>query len=157
VAEVPVYVYDQEDARFYGLEFEGDFGLAQWDNAKLRLKIFGDYTRGELDSGEDVPRLPPRRLGARLTWLNDHWNIYGAFVDAAEQDRPGAYEDPTDGYLRWDAGVEFRTTFAAASEIVLFARFKNISDEEIRLSTSFLRDFAPEAGRSLEGGIRLVF
>ncbi|MFT6957457.1 MAG: iron complex outermembrane receptor protein, partial [Halieaceae bacterium] len=39
----------------------------------------------------------------------------------------------------------------------LFLKLKNISDEEIRLSTSFLRDIAPEAGRSIEAGVRFNF
>lgn len=34
-------------------------------------------------------------------------------------------------------------------ELTLLIEFKNITDEEIRLSTSFLRDVAPEAGRSV--------
>jgi iron complex outermembrane receptor protein len=40
---------------------------------------------------------------------------------------------------------------------MLFARGRNLGDDEIRLSTSFLRGFAPEAGRSLEVGIRLSY
>jgi iron complex outermembrane receptor protein len=34
---------------------------------------------------------------------------------------------------------------------------RNLADEEIRLSTSFLRDVAPEAGRSVEAGLRYTF
>ena len=43
------------------------------------------------------------------------------------------------------------------SNLMTFLKFKNITDEEIRLSTSFLRDVAPEAGRSVELGIRYSF
>lgn len=42
-------------------------------------------------------------------------------------------------------------------ELAVFLEFKNITDEEIRLSTSFLRDVAPEADRSAELGVRLMF
>ena len=42
-------------------------------------------------------------------------------------------------------------------ELLLFAKWNNITDEEIRLSTSFLRDVAPEAGESIEVGVRLMF
>ena len=56
-----------------------------------------------------------------------------------------------------DAGAEYQIGLKGAADLLLFARFKNIGDEEIRLSTSFLRDLAPEAGRSLETGIRLSF
>ena len=39
----------------------------------------------------------------------------------------------------------------------LFLYFHNVTDEEIRLSTSFLRDVAPEAGFSVEAGVRWMF
>ena len=41
--------------------------------------------------------------------------------------------------------------------MTLFLALNNITDEEIRLSTSFLRDIAPEAGFSVEAGIRWLF
>ena len=78
-------------------------------------------------------------------------------TDADDQDKPGENEEATEGYTRWDAAAEYRTGAFESGEVVFFARFKNITDEEIRLSTSFLRDFAPEAGRSLELGLRLVY
>ncbi len=44
-----------------------------------------------------------------------------------------------------------------STALTLSLKLNNVSDEEIRLSTSFLRDVAPEAGRSLEAGIRFDF
>jgi iron complex outermembrane receptor protein len=34
---------------------------------------------------------------------------------------------------------------------------RNIRDEEIRLSTSVLREYAPEPGRSFNVGVRMEF
>jgi iron complex outermembrane receptor protein len=157
VDEVPVLAYVQEDARFYGAELESEFTLARWGDGQLRLGLGGDVIRGELDSGDDVPRLPPRRLHAKLEWSNERWLLWGRVLDATEQDRPGVNEEPTPGYTRWDAGGEYRTPLGERARLVLFLNLRNIGDEDIRLSTSFLRDFAPEAGRSLEGGVRLLF
>ena len=156
VEETPVFFYDQEDAEFYGVEFEADFLLGNLREGDVVVEVFGDMIRGELDSGDNVPRLPPSRLGAKLTWQTEQWTIYGGVIDAADQDRPGENEEQTDGYTRWDAGVEFRTPMRQSGELVVFARFKNLTDEEIRLSTSFLREYAPEAGQSIEGGVRLM-
>jgi iron complex outermembrane recepter protein len=156
VDEVPVYVYDQQDAEFYGVELDSEFGLAEIAGGELRLGIYGDSVTGELDSGADVPRLPPLRVGGRLSWQTDAWQVWGSVLDADDQDKPGENEDATEGYTRWDAGVEYR--FAGNNgDMLTFLKFKNISDEEIRLSTSFLRDVAPEAGRSVELGIRYSF
>ena len=77
-------------------------------------------------------------------------------LDADEQDKPGANEEPTDGYTKWDIGADYRLA-TGAGDMNLFIAFNNITDEEIRLSTSFLRDVAPEAGFSVEAGVRWMF
>lgn len=41
--------------------------------------------------------------------------------------------------------------------MLAFLKWTNISGEEIRLSTSFLRNFAPEVGESIEAGLRFTF
>ncbi|TDG15520.1 TonB-dependent receptor [Seongchinamella unica] len=156
VDEVPVYVYDQQDAEFYGVEIETGFGLAALAGGDLRLDVFGDSIRGQLDDGADVPRMPPMRIGARLSWENSQWHLWGGVLDAADQDRPGENEEASEGYTRWDAGVEYRLQ-TQQWDLLAFAKFNNISDEEIRLSTSFLRDVAPEAGRGVELGVRYHF
>lgn len=153
---VDVYTYDQQDAQFYGIEANAEFALAQLVGGELRLGLFGDSIRGELDDGSDIPRMPPMRIGGRLSWSTDSLEFWGSVVDADDQNRPGENEEETEGYTRWDMGVDYRVPFSG-SDLVLFASFNNISDEEIRLSTSFLRDVAPEAGRSVEAGIRFTF
>ncbi|KZX56151.1 ligand-gated channel protein [Halioglobus sp. HI00S01] len=156
VDETPVYVYNQQDAEFYGLEVETQWTLMSAAGGDLRLDLYGDITRAELDNGDDVPRLPPVRVGSRLMWSAENWELWASVIDAADQDNPGANEEETEGYTRWDLGGEYRF-IVGGNEMVTFVSFKNISDEEIRLSTSFLREVAPEAGRSIEAGIRYSF
>ncbi|HEY7776889.1 MAG TPA: TonB-dependent receptor, partial [Kineobactrum sp.] len=156
VDELPVLAYTQEDARFYGVEVSSEFTLAAVAGGQLRLKLFGDSVRGELDSGDYVPRLPPQRIGGRLSWSTDAVELWTRVVDAGKQERAGTNEEPTDGYTRWDAGADYRLS-VAGNDVSLFVALRNLGDEEIRLSTSFLRDVAPEAGRSVEAGLRLYF
>ncbi len=156
VGETPVLIYAQEDAEFYGVEFDSEFTLASFGGGDLRAGVWGDYIRGELDSGDDIPRLPPLRIGGRLAWATDNIEIWTRVVDADEQDKPGANEEPTDGYTKWDIGADYRLA-TGAGDMNLFVAFNNITDEEIRLSTSFLRDVAPEAGFSVEAGVRWMF
>ena len=153
---VDVYVYDQQDAEFYGIEVDSEFALAQFAGGDLRLGLFGDSIRGELDDGSDIPRMPPMRIGGRLSWSSDDLEFWTSVVDADDQGRPGENEEKTGGYTRWDLGADYRLPLNGG-ELVLFANLNNITDEEIRLSTSFLRDVAPEAGRSVEAGIRFTF
>ncbi|TCO77578.1 TonB-dependent receptor [Chromatocurvus halotolerans] len=157
VDETPVYIYEQEDAKFYGVEFESSFALARVAGGDVSLGVFGDMITGEFDSAGDVPRLPPMRIGSELSWRSDSLGAYVRFLNASDQDDPGDFETGTDGYTRWDAGVDYRVQFAGNNELLAFLKLKNITDEEIRLSTSFLRNFAPQAGESIEAGVRFMF
>ena len=66
---------------------------------------------------------------------------------------PSSNEVPTEGYTRWDLGIDYALPLGR-SELITFLNLNKITDEEIRLSTSLLRDVAPEAGQSLEPGLR---
>ncbi len=159
VEDVPVMAYSQNDATFHGVELDSRFELVALAGGELALRVFGDMTRGSFDDiagNDDVPRLPPDRIGVGLNWEADQAEVWTRTLHAYHQDRPGAYEDPTASYTRWDAGIEYRPALLA-DKLTLFVTLNNITDEEIRLSTSFLREVAPEAGRSLEGGIRYQF
>lgn len=152
----PVRAFEQSDAEFVGLEFDSEFILGEIAGGSWHVGVFGDLTRGELANGEDVPRLPPLRLGLRLGWDSQRLSLWTRVLDAAEQDRAGANEEETAAYTRWDAGVNYRFD-SFAQGIELFATLNNITDEEIRLATSFLRDVAPEQGFGVEAGLRLNF
>ena len=156
VDETPVLRYTQEDAEFYGLELDSEFALAEIGEGQLRVGFFGDMIRGELDNGDDIPRLPPTRIGTKLSWESDKLTLWTQAIRASSQDRPGENEEETDSYTRWDAGADYQLS-SGDNTVNLFVSLNNISDQEIRLSTSFLREIAPEAGRSVEAGIRLSF
>ena len=44
-----------------------------------------------------------------------------------------------------------------AADLTVFVQGKNLTDDEQRLHTSFIKDFAPEPGRTIEAGVRLSF
>ncbi|KGE03590.1 TonB-dependent receptor [Pseudohaliea rubra] len=157
VGETPVFVYEQDDADFYGVEFESSVDLASLGGGDLTLGVFGDMVNGEFDDAGDVPRLPPLRVGSELSWRSDNLGIYVSVLSAEEQDSPGDFETETDGYTRWDAGIDYNVQFAGDTRLLAFLKLKNIGDEEIRLSTSFLRNYAPQPGESIEAGVRLTF
>ncbi|ARN73960.1 TonB-dependent receptor [Oceanicoccus sagamiensis] len=155
--ETEILQYSQQDAEFYGIEFESTFILGEAMGGEFALTVFGDYIEGELDTAGDVPRMPPQRLGSKLAFTQGSLSTYVSVVEADDQDKPGFDEEATDGYTRWDAGINYRVAIADSQEALAFLRLKNISDEEIRNSSSFLREIAPEAGRSIEAGLRYSF
>ena len=153
---IPIYANVQDDAEFYGGEFDSEFGLTTFAGGVLRLGVFGDVIYGQLDEGGDVPRLPPARIGSRLSWSADRMELWTRLQYADDQDKPGDFERSTQSYTRWDIGGEYRFPIND-NELIAFFEVENIADEEIRLSTSFLRDVAPEAGISVELGLRYLF
>jgi iron complex outermembrane receptor protein len=155
--ETDVYFFRQEDAKFYGVEFDVTTALGQALGGDIELRLFGDAITGELDSSGDVPLLPPLRIGSELNYQNGAFGSYLAVLNAADQDNPGEFENKTDGYTRWDAGVDYRFGDKDAKNALLYVKLKNITDEEIRNSVSVLRDQAPEAGRSIVAGVRISF
>ncbi len=155
--ETAVLQYSQEDAEFYGIEFESTFILGEALGGEFALTLFGDYIEGELDTAGDVPRMPPQRIGSKLAFSQGGLSTYVSVVEADDQDKPGLNEEETEGYTRWDAGINYRLAVGNDQEALTFVRLKNLSDEEIRNSSSFLREIAPEAGRSIEAGIRYSF
>ena len=149
----PLFLYRQEDASFYGAELE----LSRELGSNFRLALLSDYVRGELDDAGDVPRLPPLRYGLRLEYWHNAWSGHVQLMEVEEQDRPGRNEETTAGHtllsatLRWQAPESWRGNWSVQ------LRGSNLLDEEVRNATSFIRDAAPEPGRSVELVVRMGF
>ncbi|MEM1232139.1 MAG: TonB-dependent receptor, partial [Pseudomonadota bacterium] len=156
--DLPVAEWRQDDAVFYGLDIQGDVQLAAFDEGELRLRALFDVVEAELDiSGNDnVPRLPPMRYGLGL---GANWRGFEARIDylrVEEVDDPSIGEFATDAYNDLGAQVNYRVPMGESS-LLLFLRGDNLTDDEQRLHTSFIKDFAPAPGRSLQLGARLTF
>ncbi|MBS1200175.1 MAG: putative TonB-dependent receptor precursor [Proteobacteria bacterium] len=150
---LPVFEYRQQGARFYGLEATAtlELGARGWS-----LDLLADAVRGQLDQGGALPRIPPLRIGAELSYRH---GALGATVSARhsfEQDRVAEGELPTDGYTLLDAEVSWRMPWAAG-ETLAFVRATNLLDEDARVHPSPLKDEVPLAGRSLAAGLRVTF
>jgi iron complex outermembrane receptor protein len=153
VAGFPVRRYQQDDARFTGIEVDVNLEL----NDLAALRVFGDTINGSFDTNGDVPRMPPKRYGLELTLSGEAWSAYATLLHATAQDKPGAFEVPTDSWTRVDVGADYTLDTGDRGEVLLFIKGRNIGDEEIRMAASYLRGFAPEAGRSIEAGVRYRF
>lgn len=147
---LPVYYFRQADATLYGLEAEGFIDLSN----TLRVSLFGDYIRAKIDS-EDLPRIPPLRVGSTLSYQDDSVNADVSVTWYNEQDKVASYETTTDSYTMVDASVEY--TMPGDLEWSVYARANNLLDEEARVHTSFIKDMAPLPGRNFTVGTRLVF
>jgi len=146
------YQYTQADATFKGFETELKIPFQHY----WSLRLFSDLVRATLDDGGDLPRITPMRIGSSLDFNFNQWSANISATHAAKQDHPGYNESETDSYNRIDARVDY-TFNNAGTDYTLFAKATNLGNAEIRNASSYLRDIAPEAGRSLQVGVRVKF
>lgn len=146
------YEYTQANATFKGFEIELKIPFQDHWN----LRVFSDSVRATLDDGSDLPRITPMRIGGSLDFDLNHWSANLSATHAAKQNHPGDNESETDSYNRLDARVDYSFTNAAL-DYTIFAKATNLTNAEIRNASSYLRDIAPEAGRSVQLGLRVKF
>ncbi len=153
---VDVLAYRQQDAIFQGLEYELDWSFYTNANQAYSVGLFGDRIKGELDNGDYAPRLPPGHDGVRLRWQAQGWHADLSAVFAHAQTKPGANELPTASYKRVDMTVSRVFEFTDV-QYTLMLKGRNLADEDIRSSSSFIRDYAPESGRGIELALQMQF
>ncbi|MEE7625285.1 TonB-dependent receptor [Methylobacter sp. Wu8] len=154
---IPVLESRQAAATFKGFEAKTVFPLMENRYGAVDLTLFGDYTRGTFEQGGNVPRMPPLRYGLQLSYEKNDWSTNARLTRGEAQNHVGEHDSNTPGYLLLDLGAQYRLASFGGSEMLLFAKGKNMLNENIRNSTSYLRNFAPEPGRSAEIGIRVSY
>lgn len=152
---LPVFLYRQGDATFYGAEGEVEFPVWQGKGRAIDASLGADYVRGKLDGGGNLPQMPPLRVTATLEY--DAGPLHGvlglAWYD--EQDKLAANELPTDSYTLLDFEVSYRWERWKPG-VLVFLKGSNLLDEEARRHSSPLKDYVPLPGRSLLLGVRLA-
>jgi iron complex outermembrane recepter protein len=145
-AGLPVVTFRSEDSRFRGLEAHVDAALIR----DVWFVVGGDAVRAELRrDGTPLPRIPPRRLWVGLRYDHRPFHVEGEIKNVGKQDRVYGAETPTDGYTVLNFHGSYQLTTGRAVHIVT-VRLDNASDELYRNHLSYIKDLAPEMGRSLK-------
>jgi iron complex outermembrane receptor protein len=150
--EFLVQRYSQAGARFRGVEAEIEY---RPEGGAWGVRAFGDVTRAKLADGSNLPRIAPGRVGLEGDWREGPWSVNALVVHSLEQKRAAPLETPTPAYTRVDVEVAWR--FGRGDAATVFLKGTNLLDEEIRLHTSYLKDVAPQMGRSFTLGVRAAF
>lgn len=147
----------QQDARLYGFEATTRLHLWQRNGWTVEAHGFADSVRGRTeDTHESLPRLTPVRIGGGVDARYQRWSGALRYTRALRQTHTAALETPTPGYglLATDLGY---TLSHGATQTTLYLQGRNLLDDEQRLSTSVLKDVAPQPGRSILVGVRVDF
>ena len=120
-------------------------------------RLFGDTVRATLADGSNLPRISPSRLGLELEARHGAWTGHLTTIHAFEAKRLAPLETPTAAYTRVDGEIAWQMETAKGRQVTLFLQGTNLTDQEIRLHTSYLKDMAPLMGRSFTTGVRAEF
>lgn len=144
--DFPVVEHVAADSVLMGIEAHADVRIT----SALTAEVTYDWVQGELkESGDPLPRIPPYRVLAGLTYQVNAFQIGGSVQAVSAQDRVFADETPTEGYTtaRFFASYSFNrggvlNTFTA--------RLDNAANESYRNHLNYLKDVLLEAGRSFK-------
>jgi len=147
--------YVQADARFRGAEGEVSWrpDVASGPGARL----WGDRAEGKLTGDGNLPRISPARLGFEGDYRWNGWTAYGSVLHVYRQDRVAELETSTPGYTRVDAGLEYAMKLPKEQQATFYLRGNNLTNQDMRVHTSFIKDFVPLPGRSIVAGMRFTF
>ena len=149
-----VFQYTQTNADFHGLELELSQTVWEMGARSVTLEGVADYVVGSTDNGPPA-RIPPFSLTGRILFDSMRWSGELELRHVGAQDRLAQFELPTDAFTMLNASVEFRPLPDGA--LSLFVAADNLTDEEGRAHTSFLKDFLPLPGRSFRFGATYRF
>jgi len=180
--DLPVSAYRNTDAEFYGMEAEAIIHLMEPVTApapiivtgkgvsgkqpvsgpagpdqSLDLELRADYVHAEdTGSGDPLPRISPFHASVALDYRRGPFGARLEGIYAAKQDRTADNELPTDSYFIVNAALSY-TLHAGRTTTDLFIKGVNLTDEEAREHTSFLKDIAPLGGRGIVAGVKVSF
>lgn len=154
--ELPVFEYRQADARYWGFELEASARLARIGGVTINADGVADYVRATIDSVGPAPRIPPFRVLGGLEAQSDLADGRVEVEHVTSQNRFAAFETPTDGYTMVNASVAIHP-FGDRNDSSITLSANNIFDVTARRAASFLKDFAPLAGRDIRVTARVSF
>lgn len=154
--DLPVFEYRQSDARYLGFEIEGSARVAQIGAFTINVDALADYVRATIKTEGPAPRIPPMRVLGGIEVRSDRLSGRFEVERTARQDRLAAFETTTRGFTLVNASLAFKPLRNNnATSITLSAN--NIFDVDARRHASFLKDYAPLAGRDIRISAHLRF
>ena len=153
---LPVAYWSQADATFTGWEAQLSWDFLENRSGLWTFNALVDSVNASTNGGDNLPRIVPSRLGADIAWQLGNWTAGFGLMHVYDQDETAPGETETDGYNMVNANIAYRWT-AGGTDLQVFLEGSNLADEEARVSTSYLKDFAPLPGRALQAGIRIFF
>ena len=154
VEGLPEYRIRQAGAKLYGFEAELAATLAKIGEWTLSANGLVDYVHAEIDSVGPAPRIPPLRLLGGMTAASPKLDLGFEVEHVFAQNRVAAYETTTPDYTQVSLSATWRP-MGEDGPLSLILSGNNLFDVNARRHASYLKDYAPLAGRDIRVTARL--
>lgn len=143
--------YQQDNVEFVGAEVETSwFFHPQW-----AMGLFADGVNARFTHGGNLPRIPARRYGLRLSsfhqWLDTEWEL----TRVMEQKRISVGEQKTPGHT--ELALTLNHFIRGDARYHVYLRGTNLLNQRQWQHASFLAHQVPEPGRNIAAGVKLKF
>ncbi len=167
------FIYGSISTGTHGLDFDRDFAQAdatvqgieaevayRRNQPGLSGRVFVDTSRGTLDGIGNLPLQPASRIGLSLGYRQGPWQSSLSVLHANAHTRIASasvsQETATSAYTQLDASLSYVQRYGT-TDLTWFLLARNLLNEDIRLSTSLLKDYVPQPGRNFIVGVRTRF
>ena len=148
-----IYQYQGQNTILEGAEFSAEVEIMPRFQAQASMS----YVRGTLaDSEFSLERIPPLNGAVALRYVTQPLNLHFTARISDDQHRLGEFEEATDGYIVYDAGIQLSFPAWHLQHQTVFT-IKNIFDTEYRQHLSRIKSVMPEPGRNVKLLYRLIF
>lgn len=153
---LPVFAFVATGARQYGFEASGNARLLRLPHADIVADFVADYVRIKLDGAGNAPFVPPLRLLGGVEYQSEPIDLRFEVEHSFAQNRVAAAELPTAGFTLVNATASWKP-LTGEPHLTLRLAANNILDVVARRHASFLKDYAPLAGRDIRVTASLTF
>jgi len=159
----PEFAYRAVNAEFIGGELETTLHLLHpvtgepgQPDTNLHWEFKADVVRARDDSGRSLPRIPPFHLTSALILEHGRFGARLEGIYAAPQHRLAANEFGTPSYFLVNLSLTYRV-LQGANTLDFYVKGMNLTDQDAREHTSFLKERLPLPGRGLVAGLKWSF
>jgi len=138
----------------WGFEAQARLKLAESGSWSFYADGLADYVHTDIMGAGPAPRIPPLRFMGGLKAKSAHFDVGAEVERVTAQSRTAAFETATPGYTMVNLELHWRPT-GNDSPLSLVLSANNLFDVEARRHASYLKDYAPLAGRDIRLTVRV--
>jgi iron complex outermembrane receptor protein len=155
IDDLPVFQFAQGDARYEGFEVEAAIDWIARPGLTIGTDMVFDAVRATIDDFGPAPRIPPLRIRGGTEVMAGAIGVRAEGEWIAAQRRVTGFETETEGFATANVSANWKPVAARDIRVTLAAN--NLFDAVGRRHASFLKDYAPLAGRDVRLAVSARF